>query len=119
MKQIAVIFFLMFAGVYSYGQKNIDYIKDQTQDLQNVLAKHGNHLKLTEGQKADLVSIFDNKYRRVEMVLQKYTEKSEVSREMTKVENEFMSLVGNVLSVDQRLALKSQPAKKKGQVSDK
>jgi hypothetical protein len=53
------------------------------------------------------------------MVLQKYTEKSEVSREMTKVENEFMSLVGNVLSVDQRLALKSQPAKKKGQVSDK
>lgn len=119
MKQIAVMFFLMFAAVYSYGQKNIEFIKAQTEDLQNVLLKHGNHLRLTESQKADLVPVFENKYKRVEMVLARYTEKSEVSREMTEVENEYRSLVGNVLTVEQRLALKYQPARKKGQVADR
>ncbi len=111
MKYAIVLLFLAIFSFCSYGQKNIDYINLQTQDLQNNLQKSGAHLKLNNSQIADLHQIFEDKFQRVEMVLARYTEKSEVSREMTRVENEFDARVANVLSVDQRLAL--QPKQKK------
>ena len=105
--------FLVTISIFSFGQKNIDFINAQTQDLQNILTKNGDYLKLTNSQIADLHKIFEDKFQRVEMVLVRYTDKAEVSREMTRVENEFSSRVANVLTVDQRIALQPKQRKKK------
>ena len=105
MKHFLVIVFLFFIGFEGNSQKNITFINQQVENLEIQLVKKGEHLKLTNIQLEKLSKIFNEKFERVETVLSKYSVKSEISNEITKIEDEFTPRVESILNFDQRLAL--------------
>ncbi len=105
MKHLFIVFLLFAFGFAVNGQKNITFINQQVKNLEIQLVKKGEHLKLTTLQLEELSKIFNEKFERVEAVLAKYIVKSEVSNEMTKIEDEFTPKVESILTFNQRLAL--------------
>jgi len=103
--------FLFFIGFAMNGQKNITFINQQVENLEIQLVKKGEHLKLTTLQLEELSKIFNEKFERVQTVLAKYSVKSEVSKEMTKIEDEFTPKVESILTFNQRLALHNERKK--------
>jgi deoxyribodipyrimidine photolyase len=111
MKHLFMVFFLFFIGFAMNGQKNITFINQQVENLEIQLVKKGEHLKLTTLQLEELSKIFNEKFERVQTVLAKYSVKSEVSKEMTKIEDEFTPKVESILTFNQRLALHNERKK--------
>ncbi len=102
----------LFVSFSIYGQKNIDYINKQVQNIETSLLKKGENLKLTNQQLNALAKIFEEKYTRVEVAIEKFKDKLIVSQEITKIEDEFSARVASVLTVDQRISLQKDERKK-------
>lgn len=110
-----LVFVIVF-GVFSFvsnAQDKVDYIKKQIQNVEVILNKKGENLKLNNSQKESLTKIFEAKHSQVEYVYANVKEKSAISKAMTKIEDEYQNKVSSVLNAEQRLALKSRTSNKK------
>lgn len=103
---IAVV--ILFINSFVSGQKNIDFINKEVKKVEVQLTKKGEHLQLSNSQKDKLYAIFDEKYKRVDLLLAKDLEKIDVSKGMTKIEEEFRPKIESVLNLDQRLAIQKK-----------
>jgi len=103
---IAVV--VLFINSFVSGQKNIDFINKEVKKMEVLLNRKGEHLQLSNSQKDKLYTIFDEKYKRVNLLLEKDLEKLEVSKGMTKIENEFRTKIESVLNLEQRLAIQKK-----------
>ena len=105
MKNLMVITFLCFVMYSAYGQKNIEYIKVQIENIDFHLVKKGEHLKLNNAQLDALYKVFDEKHARYESIIAGNKDKSDVSNALTKLDEEFAPRVSAVLDLNQRVSL--------------
>lgn len=107
MKHLFMVFFYFHWFYDEWSEKYYVY-KPTGWKSWNSTCKKGEHLKLTTLQLEELSKIFNEKFERVQTVLAKYSVKSEVSKEMTKIEDEFTPKVESILTFNQRLALHNE-----------
>jgi len=116
MKYIFLAVVLLFVNSFAFSQKNIDYINTEVKKVEVQLNKKGEHLQLSNTQKDKLYTLFEDKYKRVDLFLLKDLSKSEISKGMTKIEEEFRPKIESILNLEQRLAFQK---KRKTQASSK
>ncbi len=111
MKYVFLAVVTLFLNSFAFGQKNIEYINKEVIKVEVRLNKKGEHLQLTNIQKDKLYILFEDKFKRVDLLLSKELEKAEVSKEMTKIEDEFKPKIESVLNLEQRIAMQKEGKK--------
>lgn len=91
-----------------FAQSKIEYIEQQLVNVETELQQIDKTWKLDNIQKQQMIKIFDDKFRQVDVLLNSGKDKLSISQGLDSIEKEFRPKVEALLTLEQRISLKKQ-----------
>jgi hypothetical protein len=106
MKHLISLFIFLLVSLSSYGQSNIDYIKQELIKIDHKLKAKGEHLRLSNEQTVKLTKVFESKLKRINYIESQNKEKDQISIDLISLEKEYLPRINAILNREQLLQAK-------------
>jgi hypothetical protein len=105
MKFVVIATFLTFCIHSSWSQSSSNYINKEVDKIDNFLKKGDPNRRLSNEQRVTISKILEPKESALMAVYEKKMSKTESSKAVSIIENQYFSRIENVLSTEQRVIL--------------
>jgi len=103
--KISITALLVVASIFAVkAQKNIEYIEDEVQKIENVLYQKDKSATLTNEQKSGLYVILEEKYKKIQGLIHTGQDKYGIHTSLVVLNTEYTPKIAAVLTPSQRLA---------------